>query len=83
MQMGVFLGVFLSTAYTPQPLLDGWLATVARINPVSHVLELARHATVSGIEPSVAHSWPGLAALAGMIAAFGVLALLGLRRMGR
>jgi ABC-type multidrug transport system permease subunit len=83
MQMGVFLGVFLSTAYTPQPLLEGWLATVARINPVSHVLELARQSTVSGIAPSLSHTWPGLVALAGMIAAFGALALVGLRRMGR
>ena len=40
MQQGVFLAVFLSTAYTPQVLLHGWLADVARLNPVTHVLEL-------------------------------------------
>ena len=51
-QNGVFLAVFLSTAYTPQPLLHGWLADVARLNPVTYVLELARQATVSGLEPS-------------------------------
>ena len=28
MQQGVFLAVFLSTAYTPQPLLTGWLGEV-------------------------------------------------------
>jgi ABC-type multidrug transport system permease subunit len=83
MQQGVFLAVFLSTAYTPEVLLRGWLAGVAEYNPVTHVLELARQATVSGIEPSWAHTWPGLVALAGMIAFFGWLALLGLRRMGR
>jgi ABC-2 type transport system permease protein len=83
MQQGVFLAVFLSTAYTPEVLLRGWLAGVAEYNPVTHVLELARQATVSGIEPSWAHTWPGLLALAGMIAFFGWLALLGLRRMGR
>jgi ABC-2 type transport system permease protein len=83
MQQGVFLAVFLSTAYTPEVLLRGWLAEVAPYNPVTYVLELARQATVAGIEPSWAHTWPGLLALAGMTAFFGWLALLGLRRMGR
>jgi ABC-2 type transport system permease protein len=83
MQQGVFLAVFLSTAYTPEVLLRGWLAEAAAINPVTHVLELARQATVSGIEPSVANTVPGLLALAGMFAVLGGLALLGLRRMGR
>ena len=82
MQQGVFLGVFLSTAYTPEVLLRGWLAEVAPYNPVTYVLELARQATVRGIEPSWAHTWPGLLALAGMLAALGLLALRGLRRLG-
>ncbi len=83
MQQGVFLAVFLSTAYTPEVLLRGWLEDVAHLNPVTHVLELARQATVSGIEPSWANTWPGLVALAGLIAGLAALALLGLRRMGR
>ena len=83
MQQGVFLAVFLSTAYTPEVLLRGWLASVAHLNPVTYVLELARQATVRGIEPSFAHTWPGLVALAGMLAVLGGLAMLGLRRMGR
>ncbi len=83
MQQGVFLAVFLSTAYTPEVLLRGWLAGVAEYNPVTYVLELARQATVSGVEPSWAHTWPGLLALTGMIGFFGWLALVGLRRMGR
>ena len=83
MQQGVFLAVFLSTAYTPEVLLRGWLAGAADVNPVTHVLELARQATVSGIDPSLAHTLPGLLALAGMFAVLGALALLGLRRLGR
>ena len=83
MQQGVFLGVFLSTAYTPEVLLRGWLATVAPYNPVTYVLEMARQSTVRGIEPSWAHTWPGLLALAGMFAVLGTLALYGLRRFGR
>ncbi len=83
MQQGVFLAVFLSTAYTPEGLLRGWLEDVAHLNPVTYVLEFARQATVTGIEPSWAHTWPGLVALAGLIAGLGALAWLGLRRMGR
>lgn len=83
MQQGVFLAVFLSTAYTPEVLLRGWLAEVAYWNPVTHVLEFARQATVSGIAPGLEHTVPGLLALAGLIAMLGALVLLGLRRMGR
>jgi ABC-type multidrug transport system permease subunit len=83
MQQGVFLAVFLSTAYTPEVLLRGWLADAARLNPVTHVLEMARQATVVGIEPSLAHTWPGVAALVGLATALGLLAVAGLDRMGR
>jgi ABC-type multidrug transport system permease subunit len=83
MQQGVFLAVFLSTAYTPEVLLRGWLAEAAQLNPVSHVLELARQATVAGIEPSFAHTWPGVVALLAMGSVLGALAVSGLRRMGR
>jgi ABC-type multidrug transport system permease subunit len=82
MQQGVFLAVFLSTAYTPEVLLRGWLSEVAHLNPITHVLEMARQATVAGIEPSLAHTLPGLAALAGLAAVLGTLAINGLYRMG-
>jgi ABC-type multidrug transport system permease subunit len=83
MQQGVFLVVFLSTAYTPEVLLRGWLSDVAHLNPMTHVLELARQATVQGIEPSFAHTWPGVVSLAGLATVLGALALYGLHRMGR
>ncbi len=83
MQQGVFLAVFLSTAYTPLVLLQGWLEDVARLNPVTQVLQFARQATVEGIDPSWQHTWPGLLALAGLGVALGTLASLALRRLGR
>ena len=83
MQQGVFLAVFLSTAYTPEVLLRGWLAEVAEYNPVTYVLEMARQATVVGIEPSLANTWPGVVALLGLAAFLGALAVGGLRRMDR
>ena len=82
MQQGVFLAVFLSTAYTPEVLLRGWLSDVAHLNPVTHVLELARQATVAGIEPSFANTYPGVLALAGLATVLGALAVVGLKRMG-
>ena len=81
-QNGVFLVVFLSTAYTPIGLLDGWLGTFAKYNPVTYVLEMARQATVVGIPPSWEHTWPGLLSLTAMTIVFGALALRELRRMG-
>jgi ABC-type polysaccharide/polyol phosphate export permease len=83
MQQGVFLAVFLSTAYTPLVLLRGWLSDAAELNPVTHVLELARQGTVVGIEPSFAHTYPGVLALAGLATVLGALAIFGLNRMGR
>jgi ABC-type multidrug transport system permease subunit len=83
MQQGVFLAVFLSTAYTPLVLLRGWLSEVAHLNPVTHVLELGRQATVAGVEPSLAHTYPGVLALIGMATVLGSLAMWGLHRMGR
>jgi ABC-2 type transport system permease protein len=83
MQQGVFLTIFLSTAYTPEVLLHGWLAGAADLNPMTPILELARQATVEGIEPSWAHTWPGVTALAGMFLVLGWLVLAGLRRMNR
>jgi ABC-type multidrug transport system permease subunit len=82
MQQGVFLAVFLSTAYTPEVLLRGWLAEAAELNPVTYVLQMARQATVEGIDPSLANTLPGLLALAGLAAVLGALAMAGLHRMG-
>jgi ABC-2 type transport system permease protein len=82
MQQGVFVAVFLSTAYTPQSLLRGWLEGAAKYNPVTHILELGRQSTVSGIATTWAHTWPGLVALGGLGLGLGLLAMAGLRRMG-
>jgi ABC-type multidrug transport system permease subunit len=82
MQQGVFLAVFLSTAYTPEVLLRGWLAGVAPYNPVTYVLEMARQATVVGLDPSLSITLPGLAALAGLAVLLGTLGMFGLQRMG-
>jgi ABC-2 type transport system permease protein len=64
MQMGVFLSIFLSTAQMPVPLLTGWVHAVARFNPMTNVLALARQGFLGDV--SWGGTWPGLVSLAGM-----------------
>jgi ABC-2 type transport system permease protein len=42
MQLTLFLTIFLSSAQTPLSVMQGWLHAVARVNPVTNVLRLAR-----------------------------------------
>lgn len=80
MQAGMFIGVLMTSSYAPLALLTGWLHTVAEINPITQVLELARQGFVLG-EVTWAETWPGLLALAALMALFAALALRGIRRM--
>jgi ABC-type multidrug transport system permease subunit len=79
MQVGMLLAVLMTTAYAPLDLLTGWLQEVARINPVTQVVEAARQGFVGDV--SWADTWPGLLAMAGLAALFTLLALRGMRRM--
>jgi ABC-2 type transport system permease protein len=42
MQMPVFLVLFFAPVYVPLSLLDGWIHTVAVLNPLTRVLESGR-----------------------------------------
>jgi ABC-type multidrug transport system permease subunit len=79
MQAGMFLAVLLTTAYAPLDLLQGWLQTVARLNPVTQVVEAARQGFVGDV--TWADTWPGLLALAGLATVLTYFALRGMRRM--
>jgi ABC-2 type transport system permease protein len=65
MQTGVFLAIFMSTAQMPIELLTGWLHTVARFNPMTNVLALAREGFLG--EVTWSGTWPGLVSLAGLL----------------
>ncbi len=80
MQAGMFVLVLMTTSYAPKNLLQPWLQTVSEINPLTQVLEMARQGFVTG-EVTWADTWPGLVALAAMIAIFAAFALRGMRRM--
>ncbi|HYI46582.1 MAG TPA: ABC transporter permease [Actinomycetota bacterium] len=76
MQAGVFLSVFTSTAQMPLDLLTGWVHEVARVNPMTNVLALARQGFLGDV--TWGGTWPGLVALTGLI---GVLLFFAYRGM--
>ena len=80
MQAGMLALVFLTPAYAPTALLQGWLHDVAELNPMTDVIEAARQGFVGGV--SWSDTWPGLLAATALAAVFGALALREMRRMG-
>ena len=79
MQAGMFVLIFITTAYAPLELLTGWLQDIARLNPVTQIVEAARQGFVTG-DVTWAETWPGLLAIAGLVALLGFFALRGMRR---
>ncbi len=81
MQAGMMALILTTTAYAPIALLQGWLKSVAQVNPVTRVIGAARQGFVGGV--SWAETWPGLLALIGLLAILGTLALREMRRTAR
>ncbi len=78
MQAGMMALILTTTAYAPLALLQPWLQHIARVNPVTQVLDAARQGFVGSV--SWAETWPGVLALMGMLALLGALALREMRR---
>ena len=78
MQAGMLALVFLTPAYAPMALLQGWLHSAAQINPVTRVIEAARQGFLGGV--SWAETWPGLLAASALVTVVGALALREMRR---
>ncbi len=78
MQAGMLALILTTTAYAPQELLTGWLAEVARYNPATQIVEMARQGFIGSV--SWADTWPGLVAMAGFIVVLGAWALRGMSR---
>ena len=49
MQAGMLALIFLTPAYAPLALLQGWLHDVAEVNPMTQVIEAARQGFVGGV----------------------------------
>jgi ABC-type multidrug transport system permease subunit len=80
MQAGMMALILTTTAYAPLALLQGWLRDIARVNPVTEVVEAARQGFVGDV--TWAETWPGVVALAGLLVLLGALALREMRRTG-
>jgi ABC-type multidrug transport system permease subunit len=80
MQIGAFASILFTTAYVPRHLLSDWLGAIADVNPMTHVLEGVRQGFTGDV--TWAMTWPALLAVTGLVAAFGALALRGMRRQG-
>ncbi|HZR91988.1 MAG TPA: ABC transporter permease [Gaiellaceae bacterium] len=76
MQMPVFLALFFAPVYVPLPLLSGWIHAVARVNPVTYLLEAGR----SFVSGGTVHAGVAFGAAAALACLFAVWALRGLRR---
>jgi len=79
MQLTLFLGLFLTTAQAPLSIMQGWLYDVARLNPFTQILQLARAGFVN--EMAWEHIWGGLVAILVISILTTVFAWTGLRRL--
>ena len=76
MQMPVFLLLFFAPVYVPLDLLQGWIHTVASVNPITALLQSGRGLISGRPELTLA----AFAIVAGLIGGFGLWAFRGLRR---
>jgi ABC-2 type transport system permease protein len=75
MQMPVFTLLFLAPVYVPLSLLEGWIDGVARVNPVTRLLEAGR-SLLAGDPQNVAVAF---AIALGLVSVLALWALRGLR----
>ncbi len=78
-QVGVFVAMFLSVGQVPLNVMQGWLHSVAVLNPMTNVLRMARQGFVDQI--TWHDTWPGLVVFGGGIVLLGAWALRGLQRL--
>ncbi|MGI8478334.1 MAG: ABC transporter permease [Gaiellaceae bacterium] len=76
MQMPVFLVLFFAPVYVPLELLEGWIESVASLNPLTYILETGR-GFLAGDPP---HALAAFALAIAMGIAFWTWAFLGLRK---
>jgi ABC-2 type transport system permease protein len=61
MQLTLFNALFLTNAQAPLNVMTGWLHSVARINPLTNVLRMAREGWLGGV--TWHDTWGGLVAI--------------------
>jgi ABC-2 type transport system permease protein len=78
-QIGLFVAMFLSIGTVPLDLQEGWLPHVARWNPITPILTLARVGFMGPVD--YADVWPGLLSIAVSCLLLGWWALRGMRTL--
>ena len=78
LQLGIFMSMFLSTGNVPLFLQTGWVQHIARYNPLTNILELARQGFLGDVTWTA--TWPGLVAIAASTAVLWLFAARGLAR---
>lgn len=79
-QVGIFAAMFLSIGTVPLSAMEGtWLYWVARFNPITRVLGLARSGFIGQV--TWAEVWPGLIAFAVLFTVLGTFAWRAFRRL--
>lgn len=76
-QFAIFFALFLSTAQMPLDFIQGWVKPIARVNPTTNVLRLAREGFLG--EVTWHDSWGGLLAIGVMSLLSTIFAVRGLR----
>lgn len=79
LQVGIFFTLFLSTGQVPLDAQIGWVRQIARVNPATNVLTMARQGFLGDVTWS--QTWPGLLALVGGAALLWIFAVRGMRRL--
>lgn len=79
LQIGIFFTTFLSTGNVPLANQTGWVRPIARLNPLTNILEMARQGFLGEVAWST--TWPGLVAIAGSTAVLWLFAVTGIRRL--
>jgi ABC-2 type transport system permease protein len=81
MQLTLFNALFLTNAQTPLNVMTGWLHSIARVNPITNVLRLARQGFLG--EVTWHDSWGGLVAILVLGGLTLIFAQTGLRRLNQ
>jgi len=79
LQLGIFTTTFLSTGNVPLVVQTGWVKGIARVNPLTNILELARQGFLGDVAWRT--TWPGLVAVVLASAALWAFAARGIRRL--
>ena len=80
MQASMFMLILFTPSYAPVDLMHGFIQDVARVNPVSKVVEGMRACFLGDL--TWATTWPAIVVLAALIAGFSALALRAIARTG-